>query len=236
LRRQRRVKRWVDRASGMHKTLLELDPLADAQVAAALHAATREARAGLVDPTVSWDHVQADALVELITGARAVERRVPEVSVVVDLQTLESGLHERSVCETSAGVALPPPTARRLACDAEIVPVVLGGAGEVLDEGRARRLATPQQRRAIQAMHRTCVMPRCTVPVDVCRIHHIDPWQAGGRTDLDALVPVCEQDHHRLHEGGWSLKITPERWITLTSPTGEVTYDGSSNDRTARPP
>jgi hypothetical protein len=236
LRRQQRVKRWVDRVSGMHKTLLELDPLADAAVAAALHDATVGARSGLADPAVSWDHVQADALVDLITGARAVDRRVPEVSVLVDLRTLESGLHERSVCETSAGVPLPPAIVRRLACEADIVPMVLGGAGEVLDEGRARRLATPQQRRAIQAMHRTCVMPGCTVPVDVCRIHHVDPWRTGGRTDLDALVPVCELDHHRLHEGGWTLKVAPDRTITVTSPTGEVTYDGPGNDRTNRPP
>jgi hypothetical protein len=236
LRRQRKVKRWVDRTSGMHKTLLELDPLADAAVGAALHAATLDARSRLLDPTACWDHVQADALVDLITGARAVDRRVPEVSVVVDLDTLESGLHDRSVCETSAGAPLPPATVRRLAYDADVVPTVLGCAGEVLDEGRASRLATPPQRRAIRAMHRTCVMPDCDVPVDACRIHHVDPWQQGGRTDLDSLVPVCEQDHHRLHEGGWSLKIRPDRSITVTSPTGEVTYEGPSNDRTGRPP
>jgi hypothetical protein len=175
-------------------------------------------------------------MVGLITGARALDARVPEVSVLVDLQTLESGLHERSICETAAGVGLAPATVRRLACDADIVPIVLGGAGEVLDEGRARRLATPAQRRAIQAMHRTCVMPDCQVPVDVCRIHHVDPWRDGGRTDLDALVPVCEHDHHRLHEGGWNLKITPDRRITVTAPTGEITHDGPSNDRTTRPP
>jgi HNH endonuclease len=235
LRRQRRVRRWIDQRSGLHHTLLSIDPESDAKVAAALRAATADVRAGLTDPNVDWDHVQADALVGLITGARSLERRVPEVSVLIDLQTLETGQHDRSVSETSDGVPLLPEAIRRLACEADIVPIVLGGAGEVLDEGRGRRLATVAQRRAIKAMHATCVMPACTVSVDDCRIHHVDPWRHGGRTDLDLLVPVCERDHHRLHEGGWRLKITPDRRITVTRPDGVVVHDGPSVDRSRGP-
>jgi hypothetical protein len=236
LRRQRRVRRWVDIRSGLHQTLLSLDPEADAKVATALHAATLDKRAGLTDPAVNWDHVEADALVELITGARSIDRRVPEVSVLIDYETLEHGAHDQTVCETSSGVPLTPAAVRRMACEAEIVPIVLGGAGEVLDVGRSRRLATAAQRRAISAMHATCVMPGCTVPVDECRVHHVDPWHDGGRTDLDQLVPVCERDHHRLHEGGWTLKLRPDRTITLARPDGVVVYDGPSADRTRRPP
>ena len=236
LRRQRAVKRWVDRQSGMHHTMLVLDPEADAKVAQALRAATDAERAALVDASVCWDHVQADALVGLITGARSIEPRVPEVSVLIDLHTLKAGLHERSVCETSDSVALPPETVRRLACDAEILPVVLGGHAEVLDVGRTRRLATSAQRRAIRAMHRTCVMPGCAVDVDQCRIHHVDPFATGGRTDLERMVPVCEADHHRVHEGRWRLDVTADRTITVTRPDGVVTYRGTSVDRTHGPP
>jgi hypothetical protein len=236
LRRQRRVRRWVDARSGMHQTLLSLDPEADAKVAAALQAATRDRRAGLTDPAVDWDHVEADALVELITGARSVDPRVPEVSVIADLETLERGLHDSSVCETVRGVPLTPEVVRRLACDATIVPFVLGGAGEVLDEGRGRRLASAAQRRAIAVMHATCAMPGCTVPVDECRVHHVDPWHDGGRTDLDQLVPVCERHHHHLHEGGWTIKVRADRTITLARPDGVVVYDGPSIDRTRRRP
>jgi hypothetical protein len=123
-----------------------------------------------------------------------------------------------------------------LACDADIVPIVLGGAGEVLDVGRARRLATLAQRRAIAAMHRTCVVPSCSVPVDVCRVHHVAPWRTGGRTDLDSLVPVCEQHHHAFHEGGWELKLTPDRVVTVWRPDGQVVQEGPANDRTRPPP
>jgi hypothetical protein len=236
LRRQRQVRRWVDARSGMHQTLLSLDPESDAKVAAALHAATRELRSGLTDPAVNWDHVEADALVELMIGARSIDPREPLVSVVTDLQTLERGVHDASVCETIGGVALTPEAVRRLACEAVIVPFVLGGAGEVLDEGRGRRLASAAQRRALAVMHATCVMPGCTVPFDQCRVHHIDPWHDGGRTDLDQLVPVCERDHHRLHEGGWTIKLRADRTITLTRPDGVVVYDGPSIDRTRRRP
>ncbi|KRE40378.1 DUF222 domain-containing protein, partial [Knoellia sp. Soil729] len=43
---------------------------------------------------------------------------------------------------TAAGTLLGPAEIRRLACDADIIPVVLGTAGEVLDVGRAARLFT----------------------------------------------------------------------------------------------
>ena len=79
-------------------------------------------------------------------------------------------------------------------------------------------------------------MPGCTVPVDECRIHHTEfPWPTDGRTDLDALVPICETDHHRVHEGGWTLKVRPDRTITVTRPDGTVTYDGPSADRRPAP-
>ncbi|MET8466690.1 DUF222 domain-containing protein, partial [Micromonospora zamorensis] len=44
---------------------------------------------------------------------------------------------------------LTPETVRRLACDAAILPAVLGGAGQTLDVGRQRRLVTGPLRRAL---------------------------------------------------------------------------------------
>lgn len=54
----------------------------------------------------------------MITGARAVDRRVPEVSVLIDWATLIRDAD--GVCETSNGEHLPVSTVRRLCCDAEI--------------------------------------------------------------------------------------------------------------------
>ena len=191
LRRQRCVRRWVDRVTGMCHTDLVLDPLTDAAIANALAAAVAaEQAAGADDRTL--DQVKADALVGLITGTRSPARGVPEVSVLIDLDTLRDGLHERSVCETSIGEAVPVPTIRRLCCDADILPVVLDGDGVALDVGRAKRVATREQRRALRAMYRTCAHPGCTVGFDDCDIHHVNPWTPTGRTDLDNLLPSLQ--------------------------------------------
>jgi hypothetical protein len=161
------------------------------------------------------------------------ERRVPEIMVLTDYRTLVDGLHELSICETDDGVALPVSTVRRLCCDAEIIPMVLGTDGVPLDAGRSVRTANRQQRRALRAMYRTCAHPDCTVAFSACKAHHIRWWWRHlGPTDLDNLIPLCERHHHLVHEGGWTLSMTPDRVATWTRPDGIVAHHGPSIDRT----
>jgi hypothetical protein len=54
-------------------------------------------------------------------------------------------------------------TARRLAAQGEIIPVVLGSASEPLDQGRAIRLATEPQRRALAVRDGGCVWRDATL-------------------------------------------------------------------------
>ena len=99
--------------------------------------------------------------------------------------------------------------------------------GEVLDSGRARRTVNRKQRRALRAMHRTCGHPGCTVPFESCRIHHVRWWTRDhGPSDLDNLLPLCEAHHHLVHEGGWTLTMTPDRVATWTRPDGTHVEDG----------
>jgi hypothetical protein len=230
-KRARRLKRWIDRTTGMCHTHLELDPESDAKVSAALGEAIAAERSK-ADGERTWEQLQADALVGLITGARSLDRRVPELSVLIDHETLVNGLHERSVCETADGNPLPPETVRRLGCDADILPVVLGAGGEPLDVGRARRLATRAQRRALRAMYRTCAHPRCTVTFEACRIHHVQWWEHNGPTDIANLLPLCSAHHRLVHEGAWALALAPDRTITLHRPDGSLYFEGSTVDRT----
>ena len=151
--------------------------------------------------------------------------------VHVDVATLTTDRHDDSLCETDSGVSVPVETARHLACNADIIPVVLDGTGVVLDQGRSKRLATAEQRTAIEAMQATCSHPDCTVTIDDCRIHHLDPWQRGGATDLSNLAAVCETHHHLVHEGGWTLTMTPDRFATWSRPDGEVYWSGRLDDR-----
>jgi hypothetical protein len=235
LRRQRCVSRWVDAETGMCITRLALDPLTDAEVWTAINAAVRDAHADLdrerVDPP-AWGQLAADVTVGLITGARAVNRRVPEVSVHIDHDTLRNHATAAGiVCELDDGTPLPPATVRRLCCDADIIPLVLGGDGVPLDVGRACRLATCDQRRALAAMYARCGHPDCHVAFQHCRIHHVTDWVTGGATDVANLIPLCATHHHLVHEGGWILTLRRDRTITLTRPDGTVHYEGTSLNR-----
>ena len=81
-------------------------------------------------------------------------------------------------------------------------------------------------------MHRTCGNPSCRVPFDSCRIHHIRWWTRDlGPTDLENLLPLCEKDHHLVHEGGWTLTMTPDRVATWIRPDGTVWITASTVDR-----
>ncbi|MDW3216899.1 MAG: HNH endonuclease [Ilumatobacteraceae bacterium] len=224
------VRRWVDQRTGMCHTHVELDPVRDRALWAAIEAARASLRRQDGNRRTPWDQLTVDAVVAAIGGGDHVDR-VPEITVLIDYRTLIDGLHARGICETDNGVPLPVSTVRRLCCEAEIVPVVLGGAGQVLDVGTSKRVATRVQRRALRAMHRTCVHPDCTVTFDACRIHHVIPWQSGGPTDLDHLVPVCEPHHHLVHEGGWGLTMTADRVATWTRPDGVHHHTGSTVDR-----
>jgi hypothetical protein len=231
-RRRSKVTRWIDRETGMHQTLIECDPVTDRQIWSAVQRERaklrrRDQQHGGSKP--SWDRLTVDALVEAVSNPSGDGR--PGMLVLVDLDTLADGCHERTLCETDTGEALPVETMRHLACDADIIPIVLDGRGVVLDEGRARRLATPEQRAAIAAMQTTCSHPDCSVTIDDCRIHHLDPWSRGGRTDLARLAPLCETHHHLVHEGGWTFTMTAERNGTWIRPDGILHWSGSLLDR-----
>ena len=72
--------------------------------------------------------------------------------------------------------------------------------------------------------------------VNHCQFHHIIPWEQGGPTDLDNLIPLCSKHHHLVHEGMWSIHLTPERAIVWTQPDGQTYFDGHTTDRIPRPP
>ncbi len=230
------MRRWVDRTTGMCHTHLQLDAETDAKVAAALDAAVAASKPRHQDPDLTFDQLQADTLVELITRpdnatSSTDSRPVPEIIVLIDLATLQHGLHDHGVAETADGNPLPADTIRRMCCNADIIPVTLDTDGVAVDIGRQRRVATRHQRRALRAMHTSCAYPSCTVRFDNCQIHHVKPWEHGGQTDLRNLLPLCSTHHHLVHEGRWTLTLTPDRTIVLRRPDGTVHYTGTTITR-----
>ncbi|WP_121253333.1 HNH endonuclease signature motif containing protein [Nocardioides ferulae] len=109
----------------------------------------------------------------------------------------------------AGGEPLSAGAVRRLACDAELIPVVLGSASEVLDVGRANRLVTPGIWRALVARDRHCAHPGCRRPPDACDAHHIVHWADGGPTSLDNLVLLCRTHHTLTHHTAWTVSIDP---------------------------
>ena len=120
------------------------------------------------------------------------------------------------MADTSTGDRISASEVRRLACTGGVLPVVLGGAGEVLDLGRTRRLFSPAQRKALAVRDRRCRAEGCDIPAAWCEAHHAaDPWSKGGRTDLGDGVLLCSFHHHRAHDG---------RWDASRLPNGDVRY------------
>ncbi|MFD2757615.1 HNH endonuclease [Gulosibacter faecalis] len=85
---------------------------------------------------------------------------------------------------------------------------MLGGAGEVLDLGRASRLATPAQRKALIERDGGCAF--CGLEPSMCEVHHVRYWtRDAGPTDLSNLILLCTTCHHRIHDDEWQIRIVP---------------------------
>ena len=94
-----------------------------------------------------------------------------------------------------------------MACDAKVIPAVLGGASEPLDVGRATRVIPPAIRRAVVLRDRTCRFPGCDRPQAWCDAHHVLHWSDGGPTSLQNLLLLCRAHHRSVHEG-FSVEMT----------------------------
>jgi hypothetical protein len=95
-------------------------------------------------------------------------------------------------------------------------------AGQPLNVGRARRLATDAQRRAAKLRDRGCVFPGCDTRTGWAELHHIDHWRNGGATDLDNLACLCRRHHGIVHSNGWSMVRRVDATYEFHSPTGRT--------------
>lgn len=235
-RRNTRANTWIDPDTKMVKLLAEFDPEIGAHLLHRLQRAL-DARHALPvpdscpdDPKAKNDHLRALALLDLLlqdgTLSASASGGTPDVDlvIVIDHNTLRDGVHDHTVCDAGTGIDLPIETLRRLACTANIIPVVLGSDGVVLDLGRTQRMANRAQRRALRAMYPTCAITGCTTRFEHCKIHHVAWWgRDNGPTDIANMVPLCERHHHAVHEGGWQLLIHPiSRELEVRLPDGDV--------------
>ncbi|MBT2515390.1 HNH endonuclease signature motif containing protein [Arthrobacter sp. ISL-30] len=96
---------------------------------------------------------------------------------------------------------------RKMACDAELLPVVMGTEGQVLDIGRTSRVFPPHIRKAITARDLGCAFPGCTMPAPWCEAHHITYWSHGGTTSTSNGTLLCSHHHHLIHKEHWQIQV-----------------------------
>jgi hypothetical protein len=97
--------------------------------------------------------------------------------------------------------------ARRLACDAAVIPGVLGSDSMPLDVGRHQRLATAALRDALAQRDKGCAFPGCDRPPRYCHAHHIKSWLDWGETKLENMCLLCEYHHTIVHRQGWHIRL-----------------------------
>ncbi|MBO1754632.1 HNH endonuclease signature motif containing protein [Allobranchiibius sp. CTAmp26] len=167
---------------------------------------------------------RADALMELAdTAARLLDEDrshsngnvggSAKIVITFDHQTLIDQLttagHLPGVGRTINGDLLDAGTLRRMACNADLIPMVLGGESEPLDVGRTRRLFTGGLRTAIIHRDEGCTFPGCDRPPDWCKAHHVKPWWAGGKTNLQNAALLCGRHHTIVHRDLLTATVTP---------------------------
>ncbi len=232
-RRQREARGagWRRDHEGMLKLWAKFDPRSGAQVQAVLDTLQqqywindKQVRSNRRSPAQRDADVLAHAIASLTYNKAdedAIERQTnrnhdgaaphlptAQVSVLIDLDALRKQTDAMGV--TDAGIELPSEVVRGLACDAEIIPIILGGPGGSPDIGRLRRTVSPRLRRMLIASDRHCQWPGCDQPPSRCDAHHVIHWADGGPTNLDNLVLLCHRHHHGLHEHGHQITRQPD--------------------------
>jgi hypothetical protein len=232
--------RVIQRRSGMVGILTEADPESAGFILTALEARTsprrevrfrtedEEEQDAAVEDTRTLARRRLDALVSIARDALKADDGVlggiaAKVLVTIDHRALISGIGSASI----AGVDQPisAATARRIACDAQIFPVVLAGRSQVLDFGEGRRLFSENQRLAMVARDGGCGWPACLEPPGRCQGAHVKGWQQGpgrprGLTDLVNGILFCPYHHRRFDNDGWDLRsidgiphLIPPPWV-----------------------
>jgi len=177
------------------------------------------------DPLARQDHLRALALASLLQGNGRSSGR-PEWVIIEDRRH-----PAEPVIDAGTDSQLPDPVLADLKARAAVHYVVVEDGQVVkapgqLNLGRSQRLANPAQRRVLRALYPTCAIGDCPVRFPNLKIHHIDPWEHDGTTDLSNLLPVCVRHHHDIHDNGWQLHLAADRTLTITHPDGTTMTTG----------
>jgi Domain of unknown function (DUF222) len=170
----------------------------------------------------------ADALAEMLrryAGAQLSPSSHGAAATVTVTMTLDT-LQQRSGAAAASldwSGPISAQTARRIACDARIIPVLLGSNGEPLDVGRSSYPVTQAIWRALVARDGGCAFAGCDRPPEWTQAHHRLPWENGGETSVENCCLFCDFHHRAVHHDGWdtvlangAIHVIPPPWIDST--------------------
>lgn len=160
-------------------------------------------------------HSLDNALVPQHNGGR------PHLNVNTTLETLLK-LTGAPAADLEFSLPISAEAVERLACDCSVTRILLGSDSAVIDVGRARRVVSPSQRRALNARDKGCRWPGCDRPATWSEGHHLDHWIRGGLSDLANFVLLCHRHHWMAHEGKWQVVKTDEGEILAIPPQLDI--------------
>jgi Domain of unknown function (DUF222)/HNH endonuclease len=164
-------------------------------------------------PRTDWDQMRGLAFCELLEHLPT-DRLHPKTAATVVVTIAEEQLRgQLKAAGLDTGEVVSAGEARRMACNAGLLPAVLGGRSLPLDLGQQKRLFSEAQRMAVGLVHDTCAADGCERPFAWCELHHRKPWSQGGHTDLEDAVPLCHFHHQRIHDAGFLHRYLPDGGI-----------------------
>lgn len=161
---------------------------------------------------VPYSKLLADALRDLLEGLdpAMLPHHGGDATTIFVTMTVDQLRAELAVAGLGlGGQTITAAEARRLACQAHLIPVVLGGASEILDVGRTQRLHTPIMRKALRLRDKQCRAEGCQVPAAWCQAHHTTPWAHGGNTSVEDGILLCTHHHQRIHDPDYGHTLLP---------------------------
>ncbi len=142
----------------------------------------------------------------------------------MDLEKLLQGL---GAAVLDDGGRISATEARRIACEAGIIPAVLGGKGQPLDVGRKKRFHTEPQRIAMAIRDGGCTAEGCDYPPGLCHAHHDIAWGRNGDTNVKDGRLLCPRHHAFAHN---------PRYETTRLGTGKLRFTRRSEETGRMPP
>jgi hypothetical protein len=141
----------------------------------------------------------------------------PHLSLIVEMSTLAKQPGSPAAELEWAG-PIPAETARRLACDAAITPILNDSESNQPRADRTTRTISGSQRKALVVRDRGCRFPGCDRPSGWTDAHHIHHWADGGKHRMPNLVLLCRRHHRMVHEEGWRLAWAQDGKLAAVPP------------------